>query len=250
MIVKIPSLNAECCSAASACLYCLSGRPSADDRRPNSPPAMFPQDLLPNETEPPKLTASILFDGLLHIGTFGSPVLIIPENEPPATEEEAASSVIVNEIAEKEIEMTTESDLIAISVELEKVIAAESEKEMRSGERLSSASARASYVGSSGKISEVCPLQDYLFGSTVEAVPKQRRGSLGELFMRTRAADEGVGGGKRERMTVEDEDILKPRPPPEEISVEMGSMLKGSGAAAVKNRGAETKLQNVSTPIL
>ncbi|XP_028551541.1 glycine-rich RNA-binding protein 10-like, partial [Dendrobium catenatum] len=69
---------------------------------------------------PPELTASILFDGLLHIGTFGSPI-IIPENEPPENEDEEMSSAIVNEIAEREILKTTDNELIAISVELEKV---------------------------------------------------------------------------------------------------------------------------------
>ncbi|KAI0492811.1 hypothetical protein KFK09_027087 [Dendrobium nobile] len=234
----------------SACLYCLSGGSSPEERRPKLPPAILRQDVLPTVTEPPELTASILFDGLLHIGTFGSPI-IIPENEPPENEDEEMSSAIVNEIAEREILNTTDNELIAISVELEKVIAAESEKERRSGDRISSASARPSHAGSIGKVSDVCPLQDFLFGSTVEAVEKGRRGSLGELFMRSRAAEERGGGGKREGMMLEDEGIVKAVPAPQELSVEMKRLLECRGsigdscATAGKCHRTQTKLQKI-----
>ncbi|KAL0906755.1 hypothetical protein M5K25_025274 [Dendrobium thyrsiflorum] len=162
------------------------------------------------------------------------------------------SSAIVNETAEREILKTTDSELIAISVELEKVIAAESEKERRSGDRISSASApRPSHAGSTGKVSDVCPLQDFLFGSTVEAVEKRRRGSLGELFMRSQAAEERGGGGKREGIMLEDEGILKAVPAREELSVEMKRMLNFRGsigdgcAAAGKCPRTQTKIQKI-----
>ncbi|XP_020571876.1 protein LAZY 1-like [Phalaenopsis equestris] len=229
-------------ATVSYCLHCISGMPSPEHLLPNPPPPVHRKDLLPAETESPELNASILLDGLLHIGTFGSPILF-RENGTPA--------ITANEIAGKETEMPTESELIAISVELGKVIAEESENEKKSGERVSSA--RPSYAGPcGGKVSDVCPLQDFLFGSTVEAVEKRRRGSLGELFMRSRAAEEGGGGGaKRKGILIADEEAVKLTPEREKMSVETKGMLKFGGEPIGNGGSCGTEtIQNVSTAIL
>ncbi|WOL11424.1 protein LAZY 1-like [Canna indica] len=159
-----------------------------------------------------------LFGGLLTIGTLGIGSGPIEENEEeaevedtPAAEDEGEDKPLVVEseelvvtpaaleaIAEKEAEATTETDLMVVSAELEKVLAAEAEK---GGERMSSA--RSSYAGAAG-----CPLQGFLFGSAIEAAEttataaggarKEKRASLGELFMMSRIAEEANAGGKAE----------------------------------------------------
>lgn len=91
----------------------------------------------------------------------------------------------VEAIAEKDDDMTTEDDLLLVSAELEKVLG---------GSDIPSA--RVSFA-----MGVDCPLQGFLFGSPVcsdtESRPDQpdgggRRTSLGELFLRTRFAEEKV----------------------------------------------------------
>ncbi|KAG1331449.1 putative protein LAZY 1 [Cocos nucifera] len=151
-----------------------------------------------------------LFGGLLAIGTLGIGAGTI-EEEATAEEERAATpafgaAAIVEAIAEKQAEATTETDLMVVNAELEKVLAVEAEKAAAAaaaGDRLSSA--RPSHVSAG---SAACPLQGFLFGSPIEIAEtmpaaggrKERRASLGELFMRSRMAEEG--GGKREEATV------------------------------------------------
>ncbi|URE12253.1 hypothetical protein MUK42_23655 [Musa troglodytarum] len=154
-----------------------------------------------------------LLGGLLTIGTLGMGSGTIEEKAGEEEEENAVASaeddkplaVAVEElvvtpatleaIAEKEEEATTETDLMVVGTELEKVLAAEAEK---GDGRMSSA--RSSYAGSAA-----WPLQGFLFGSPIEVAEtmatgarKERRASLGELFMMSRIVEEGRGGGKVE----------------------------------------------------
>ncbi|XP_074577758.1 protein LAZY 1-like [Curcuma longa] len=172
-----------------------------------------------------------LFEGLLTIGTLGvgtgpieerteeeemKELAVIEEVEGKpllATSEEVAVVAIpaaLEAIAEKEAEATTETDLIMVSAELEKVLTAEEEK---GGGRMSSA--RSSHSGAAA-----CPLQGFLFGLPVEAAEtvlmeaeaaggsrRERRASLGELFMMSRIAEEGeakfAGGDGEGKLTAE-----------------------------------------------
>ncbi|PUZ44865.1 hypothetical protein GQ55_8G167000 [Panicum hallii var. hallii] len=115
---------------------------------------------------------------------------------PPPTEaavvvEKAVAAV--EAIAEKDDDTTTEDDLMVVSAELEKVLGG------RNSGTASDlvASARVSFA-----VGVDCPLQGFLFGSPVSDAESRleqprdsnggRRTSLGELFMRTRFADEKV----------------------------------------------------------
>lgn len=144
----------------------------------------------------------LLFEGLLSIGTLGSGPIEEEEEEESAESElkESAAAAAVEAIAEKEeTEAATETDLMVINTELEKVLKEAAEEEGDS--RLSSA--RVSHV-SAGKANEACPLQEFLFGAAAAAAAdtaeaekerKEKRASLGELFM----IEEGnQGGGKGE----------------------------------------------------
>uniref|UniRef100_F6H465 Protein LAZY 1 n=1 Tax=Vitis vinifera TaxID=29760 RepID=F6H465_VITVI len=136
---------------------------------------------------------SDLFHGFLAIGTLGS-------NE-PSTPTFGVSS---ENMTEKETEVT-EIDLKLINDELEKFLEAEAKDEgsIESPGRNSHVSIitlcgkqmEAADVEESGKMI-VCPLQGYLFGSSIE-LPETRstevkkgKASLGELFQRTKIADE------------------------------------------------------------
>ncbi|XAR48198.1 hypothetical protein NMG60_11030938 [Bertholletia excelsa] len=163
---------------------------------------------------------SDLFHGFLTIGTLGSD----PVNTQPSTPQFAIS---VENITEKETEVT-ENELKIINDELEKVLGAEVKEDScndSSGRnshvstgrnshvstgRNSQVSAGRSSIGStitlsgkpleatetSGNGTPICPLQGYLFGSAIElpekttVVKKEHRTSLGELFQRTKMAEE------------------------------------------------------------
>uniref|UniRef100_J3N8H2 Uncharacterized protein n=1 Tax=Oryza brachyantha TaxID=4533 RepID=J3N8H2_ORYBR len=117
--------------------------------------------------------------------TFTFPVAAAEAASAVATVEKAVAAV--EAIAEKDDDTTTEDDLMVVSAELEKVLGGDV------------ASARVSFA-----MGVDCPLQGFLFGSPVsdvESRPDQppresygggRRTSLGELFMRTRFAEEKV----------------------------------------------------------
>ncbi|CAM0871539.1 unnamed protein product [Alopecurus aequalis] len=104
-----------------------------------------------------------------------------PEAEAAAVEKAVCT---VEAIAEKDDGTTTEDELMMVSAELEKVLGGSGVP-----------SARVSFA-----MGVDCPLQGFLFGSPVcsdvESRPDKpeggRRTSLGELFMRTRYADEKV----------------------------------------------------------
>ncbi|CAO2148877.1 unnamed protein product [Urochloa humidicola] len=149
---------------------------------------------------------------------------------PPPPPAPAAAGVekavaVVEAIAEKDDDTTTEDDLMVVSAELEKVLGGRNsagDGAAIAGDLV--ASARASFAAMGGGV-DYCPLQGFLFGSPVSdaagsrmelQAPRDsgggRRTSLGELFMRTRfsSADEkvalvaveegedGVAGGERE----------------------------------------------------
>ena len=149
---------------------------------------------------------TLLFESLLSIGTLG---LVPIEEEARAAEQAEAEPEIVHiqesaaaaveAIAEKaEGEAATEMDLMLVNTELEKVLTEAAEREW-DGCRLSSA--RPSHVSGSGRGNEACPLQEYLFGSAVEdgvseKERKEKRASLGELFMIDEVAGAGKGGGE------------------------------------------------------
>ncbi|KQJ88511.1 protein LAZY 1 [Brachypodium distachyon] len=97
----------------------------------------------------------------------------------------APAEMGVEAIAEKDDGATTEDDLMLVSAELEKVLGATANGDVPS--------ARVSFAATD------CPLQGFLFGSPVcsDAESKRdsaggggRRASLGELFLRTRFAEE------------------------------------------------------------
>ncbi|KAG2557696.1 protein LAZY 1-like isoform X3 [Panicum virgatum] len=107
---------------------------------------------------------------------------------------EKAVAAVVEAIAEKDDDTTTEDDLMVVSAELEKVLGGRN-------------SGTASDLVASARVSFAmgvdCPLQGFLFGSPVSDVESRleqprdsngggRRTSLGELFMRTRFAEEKV----------------------------------------------------------
>ncbi|KAL6890328.1 hypothetical protein ACP4OV_009091 [Aristida adscensionis] len=125
-----------------------------------------------------------------------TPTFTYPPPPPPPQEaagvEKAAAAV--EAIAEKDDDTTTEDDLMLVSAELEKVLGGRSSGAAGVD---AVASARASFA-----MGGDCPLQGFLFGSPVSDAESRldqprdsgggRRTSLGELFMRTRFADEKV----------------------------------------------------------
>lgn len=136
---------------------------------------------------------SDLFHGFLAIGTLGS-------NEPSTPTFGVSSENMTDEEAE-----VTKIDLKLINDELEKFLEAEAKDEgsIESPSRNSHVSIvtlcvkpmEASVVEESGKMM-VCPLQGYLFGSSIElpetrlAEVKKEKASLDELFQRAKIADE------------------------------------------------------------
>ncbi|GJV10120.1 LAZY 1-like protein [Tanacetum coccineum] len=147
---------------------------------------------------------SEFFHGFLAIGTLGTDQVSSGAATP-------TFSTSVEYIMEKETE-ATENELQFFNDELEKVLIAE-EKEDDSSARTSYVSNGRSSHGStitlSGKPLEVaavenengsvaCPLQGYLLSSAVglpetTSGKKEQRTSLGELFQKTRLADENSG---------------------------------------------------------
>ncbi|KAF7123791.1 hypothetical protein RHSIM_Rhsim12G0094800 [Rhododendron simsii] len=143
---------------------------------------------------------SELFHGFLTIGTLGSD----PVNTHPSTPTFAIS---VENITEKETHVT-ENDLKLINDELDKVLGAEDGYNDSSGRNSLVSTGRSSHCSTitlsgkpfegtetSGNGATTCPLQGYLFGSAIElpetiVVKKEHRTSLGELFQRTKVAEE------------------------------------------------------------
>ncbi|KAK3035859.1 hypothetical protein RJ639_032996, partial [Escallonia herrerae] len=151
---------------------------------------------------------SELFHGFLAIGTLGTD----PVTTDPSTPTFAIS---VENITEKETEVT-ENELKLINDELEKVLAVDDYCTDSSGRNSHVSTGRSSYgstITLSGKPIEgtenngngtsVCPLQGYLFGSAIglpetTMAKKEHRTSLGELFQKTKMAEE-ISGPKCDR---------------------------------------------------
>ncbi|XP_077226938.1 regulator of nonsense transcript protein [Tasmannia lanceolata] len=174
---------------------CLSGRPSLDEQQLGpkhgfySRPSLrsHPKDTFrksfagleeEEEYDEENIDESEIFHGLLAIGTLGS--------------------APVDTITEKQTEVT-ENDLRLINDELEKVLVIEEGSDV--------SSARNSHVSVGKQMAtdgNVCPLQGYLFGSPIELAEtekarakKEQRTSLGELFLKSRMAEEkGTDGDK------------------------------------------------------
>ncbi|KAL3835720.1 hypothetical protein ACJIZ3_010456 [Penstemon smallii] len=171
--------------------------------------AIMEEDYLDQE---PSAALTELFHGFLAIGTLGTEQMA---NDP----ETPAFSFSMDHIAEKETEVT-ENQLKLINDELEKVLGAEVRDEscnVSSGRNSHVSTGRISHCSSitlSGKPNEtaetygsgaiICPLQSYLLGSaigqqeTAQPLKKEHRTSLGELFQKTKLAEEN-SGGKSER---------------------------------------------------
>ncbi|KAL5997457.1 hypothetical protein ACLOJK_008387 [Asimina triloba] len=218
--------------------------------------------------DPTDCAADEVYHGLLAIGTLGSD----PVDH---------HRISVETITEKQqTEDVTADDLKLINDELEKELA--KDEDVISSARNSHVSSVKQMEGSGGgdgnvnggvAVAAVCPLQEYLFGSAVElpettaAAKKEHRTSLGELFMRSRLAEENGGGGKvqgkssgseqqqQQQEKVRDHQVvgvqrmkkmLKRR-----TTMPIGSASKSSGGggqsmAAGDSFSAETKLHKVS----
>uniref|UniRef100_A0A7N0TME5 LAZY1 n=1 Tax=Kalanchoe fedtschenkoi TaxID=63787 RepID=A0A7N0TME5_KALFE len=153
---------------------------------------------------------SEIFHGFLAIGTLGSDTASYPSTPAFTTSFES--------ITEKENEVT-ETELKLISDELERVLAAEAMEDdcnFSSGRNSLVSNGRNSHVSNgrsshgstitlsgrqlesadtTGNGNTICPLQGYLFGSALEVQPttmpkKEQRTSLGELFQRSKAAED------------------------------------------------------------
>ncbi|PQP94473.1 protein LAZY 1 isoform X2 [Prunus yedoensis var. nudiflora] len=193
----------------------LSDQPSVDDQR-SYMKSSFGSSYGSTSLEPPKRgqeksfseseanreeeTSAIiseLFHGFLTIGTLGSEPSI---NEP----ETPTFATTLENLSEQKTEVT-QNDLKLISYELEKFLEAETKEE---GVRASSArNSQASTITLNGKQMEesedeeywtttvVCPLKEYLFGSSIELPDtrieaKKEKTSLQELFDRTKMTTE------------------------------------------------------------
>ncbi|KDP26836.1 hypothetical protein JCGZ_17994 [Jatropha curcas] len=207
---------------------------------------------------------SELFHGFLAIGTLGSD----PVNTDPSTPTFAIS---VENITEKETEVT-ENELKLINDELEKVLGAEAREDCcnDSSGRSSYVSAGRSSHGStitlSGKPMEgqdtnangtaICPLQGYLFGSAIELsetttmAKKEHRTSLGELFQRTKMAEENSGSKcERDEKRMEKEADKSSVPLMKKMlkkkMLHASSRSSAAGGGTVDSASTETKLQKI-----
>ncbi|KAM7468784.1 hypothetical protein LguiB_016346 [Lonicera macranthoides] len=208
---------------------CLTGQPSLDDQHYYSKPncctkpfgkiqrdnhhlresfasleaARAEEDNLEEESS---AALSELFHGFLAIGTLGTDTVF---TDPPTP----TFSYSVENITEKGTEVT-ENELKLINDELEKVLGAEgkddgySDSSGRNSHVSAGRSSHGSTITLSGKPMEgtenigigtiICPLQGYLFGSAIglpetTVTKKEHRTSLGELFQKTKMAEENSG---------------------------------------------------------
>ncbi|CAA6659939.1 unnamed protein product [Spirodela intermedia] len=177
---------------------CLSGRPSLEELRshtyhqPKTPARpslrslqdhrLFGEDDLcdvsPEEDQQASMD-DVLFQGLLAIGTLGQPL------RPSARRRRSSSQTPLTPSSPRRSRVGEGAGAGAWRHERQALLA------------------RPSHVSQKHLPAEVCPLQVYLFGSTVEmaetsesaAEKKEHRVSLGELFMKSRVAEEAAGGG-------------------------------------------------------
>ncbi|OMO85423.1 hypothetical protein CCACVL1_10192 [Corchorus capsularis] len=159
-----------------------------------------------------------LFHGFLTIGTLGSETIISEPVTPTFT-------MSLENTNEEKTEVT-ENDLKLINDELEKFLEAEAEE--HGSNESSRRNSQVSTITLSGKPMQegnaqecgktnVCPLQGYLFGSSIELPEtifevKKEKASLAELFYRTKIAEESPMGkcGKEEMQTKQTNKPVKP----------------------------------------
>ncbi|GMY26576.1 protein LAZY 1-like isoform X1 [Fagus crenata] len=216
---------------------------------------------------------SELFHGFLAIGTLGTDQVITDPSTP-------TFAISVENITEKETEVT-ENDLKLINDELEKVLGAEVKDDNcneSSGRNSHVSTGRNSHVSTgrsshgstitlSGKPTEgsetngngttVCPLQGYLFGSAIEmsetttVAKKEHRTSLGELFQRSKIAEDNTGAKyeREERRTEKEADKSAIHLMKKILKKKMLHASSRSSAAAaggpLDSASAETKLQKI-----
>ncbi|XP_061364193.1 protein LAZY 1-like isoform X2 [Gastrolobium bilobum] len=151
-----------------------------------------------------------LFHGFLAIGTLGSEQVITDPSTTPTF------GISVENITEKEEDEATENELKLINDELEKVLGAETKDDgsiYSSGRNSHVSTGRSSHgsivtlggkplegTESNGNGTAFYPLQGYLFGSAIElaeptttVAKKEHRTSLGELFQKSKLAEENCG---------------------------------------------------------
>ncbi|XP_002303775.2 protein LAZY 1 isoform X1 [Populus trichocarpa] len=268
---------------------CLTGQPSLDDhqhyRKPNYGTRTFRQaqkEQLRNSfsgleaarveeeekeeegdyEEESSAAISELFHGFLAIGTFGSE----PVNTDPST---PTFPISVENITEKETEVT-ENELKLINDELEKVLAEDccNDSSGRNSYVSAGRSSHGSTITLSGKPMEgrdsnaVCPLQGYLFGSSIElsettpVAKKEHRTSLGELFQKTKIAEENSGiKFEREEKRMEKEadksavNLMKKTLKKKMLNASSRSSTS-AGGGTLDSASAETKLSKVCLQIL
>lgn len=203
---------------------------------------------------------SELFHGFLAIGTLGSDTNI-PDPSTPTF------GISVENITEKETEVT-ENELKLINDELEKVLVAEAKEDGcndssgRNSHVSNGRSSHGSTITLSGKPIEgaetngngftVCPLQGYLFGSAIElsettaVAKKEHRTSLGELFQRTKLAEENSGSKceREEKRTDKEADKSAVHIMKKMLKKKMLHASRSSNAG-VDSASAETKLHKV-----
>lgn len=268
------------CVSGNAC-NCLIGQPSLDDQqsytKPNYGTRTFRQAQKEHlrksfagleaarveeeeeyYEEEASSAISELFNGFLAIGTLGSE----PVNTDPSTPTFAIS---VENITEKETEVT-ENELKLINDELEKVLAEDccNDSSGRNSYVSAGRSSHGSTITLSGKPVEgrdsnaVCPLQGYLFGSAIElsettpVAKKEHRTSLGELFQKTKLAEENSGFKfEREEKRPEKEadksamNLMKKILKKKMLHASSRSPSSAGGGSSVDSASAETKLHKV-----
>ncbi|CAL5191404.1 unnamed protein product [Lathyrus oleraceus] len=210
-----------------------------------------------------------LFPGFLAIGTLGS--------ETPTFPNSSVQTITENENEDE----VTENDLKLINDELEKVLVAETKDDVisydsssRNSHVSTGRSSHVSIITISGKPIEgsgtgtattltrdsysnaVCPLQGYLFGTTVEYSEtaaasvggnrKEHRTSLGELFQRSKMAEESCFGkdDKRDAEKYSAMNLVKEKVKKRmfhSCSKNSSSIIGGNGDSA----SAETKLNKI-----
>ncbi|ONI29928.1 hypothetical protein PRUPE_1G222800 [Prunus persica] len=207
--------------------------------------------------------ASELFHGFLAIGTLGSEQVITEPSTPTL-------AISVENITEKETEVT-ENELKLINDELEKVLAADSAKDEicndssgRNSHVSNGRSSHGSTITLSGKTLEgsesngingttVCPLQGYLFGSAYElsetttVAKKEHRTSLGELFQRTKLAEEisGPKSAKEEKRAEKEAEKSAMHLMKKKLKKKMLYASSRSSGGPADPSSAETKLNKI-----
>ncbi|XP_028764556.1 protein LAZY 1 [Neltuma alba] len=202
-----------------------------------------------------------LFHGFLAIGTLGSEQVVTDPSTP-------TFAISVENITEKEDEVT-ENELKLINDELEKVLAAETKDDYcndSSGRNSHVSAGRSSHgsiitlsgkplegIESNGQGTAVCPLQGYLFGSSIElsetttVAKKEHRTSLGELFQRSKAEENAGAKCEKEDKREADKSAMNQMKKKLKKRMLLASSRNSSSinGGPVDPASAETKLQKI-----